>query len=159
MDLLTQYALGLKQSTFLTRPRPNGSLRIYLIGVSIDHGDSSAITDFVNTQLANPAVAPMLEQGLMRWDTDGVVSLVMVDEDDTKQPLMQGFLFMSMISGRFRPEEQVQRRIWADPATGALAPFPQVPQSWWDQEDDGFDLKGEEFMAFYMAWLQEAMGG
>ena len=158
MDLATKFSLELNESTFLTTPRSDGSLSIYLIGVSIDHGAQSAITGFVNSQLSNPVVAAMLVGGRMRWDTDGVVSLLLLDEDDTKQALMRDFLFLSMVTGRFQPEEEIQRRIWA--TDGILAPFPQVPQAWWDRQNlYGEDLRGEEFMAFYMAWLQERLGG
>ena len=139
-----------QRSFFRTEARDNGSLTLTAIGATIDHGDSSDITDFVIAYLddeteVNPIAAPgvtmqmLLEGGEMEWTSEGIITLLLTDAGDNplKQAVLQQFLTLSMISGRFRVEEATQKHIYADPATGDAAANPMCPTLWWDALDAG----------------------
>jgi len=139
-----------QRSFFRTEARDNGSLTLTAIGATIDHGDASDITDFVMTYLddtseVDPINAPgitmqmLLAGGEMEWTSEGIITLLLTDIADNplKQAVLQQFLTLSMISGRFRPDEQTQVHIYADATTGALAANPQCPALWWEALDAG----------------------
>jgi len=130
--------------------RANGSLCLAEIGATTDHGDANDITTFVITYLddeteVNPVAAPgvtmqnLLEGGEMEWTSEGIITLLLQDADDNplKQAVMQQFLTLSMISGRFRVDEGTQKRIYADATTGDAAATPQCPALWWEALDAG----------------------
>lgn len=137
-----------KHSFFRSEARDNGSLTLTAIGATIDHGDASDITDFViayldDTTEIDPINAPgvtmqsLLAGGEMEWSSEGIITLLLADETDNalKQAVLQQFLTLSMISGRFRPDEDTQKHIYADATTGALAANPSCPALWWDAID------------------------
>jgi len=139
-----------KHSFFRTEARDNGSLSLTAIGATIDHGDASDITNFVIAYLdditeVDPINAPgvtmqmLLVGGEMEWTSEGIITLLLTDEVDSplKQAVLQQFLTLSMISGRFRPDEGTQVHIYANAGTGALAANPQCPALWWDALDAG----------------------
>jgi hypothetical protein len=145
--------LRLDRSYFRVMARANGTLQVTAIAATIDHGDESDITAFVESQMNDPAVAPILQGGEMRWEASGIVALLLTDPEDQRQPLMRDFLFLAMISGRFRPTEGCQKLIWADAATGAKPEFPPVPEQWWVELDAGTAPPAGEYMAWYRSWL------
>lgn len=145
--------LLLDRSYFRVVARGNGTLQITAIAATIDHGDESDITSFVETQMNNPAVAPILQGGEMRWESSGIIALLLTDPTDQKQSLMQTFLFMAMVSGRFRPTEGSQKLMWADPATGVQPQHPPVPEEWWVELDAGTAPPADQYPAWYGAWL------
>ena len=139
-----------QRSFFRTEARDNGTLTLTAIGATIDHGDASDITDFVITYLddtteVDPINAPgvtmqmLLVGGEMEWTSEGIITLLLADTTDSplKQAVLQQFLTLSMISGRFRPDEGTQVHIYADAGTGALAANPQCPALWWAALDAG----------------------
>lgn len=148
-------------SFFWCKARDNGTLRIVAIGATIDHGDESDITAFVQSQMANPVVAPMLVNSDLLWTSSDIISLLIQDPDDVLQPFMRGFLFMAMISGRFRPDHETQALIWADPVTGEKPLFPQVPEQWWVEQDARKETgdPDPDYAAWYTAWLTAVLGG
>jgi hypothetical protein len=116
------------------------------VGATIDYSDEAAITDFITTYLrdeteVDPINAPgvtmqqLLQGGEMHWTAAGIITLRLLDETDQKQPVMQQFLLLAMISGRFRVEEETQRHIFANAATGDLYPTAKIPTAWWDALD------------------------
>jgi len=137
-------------SFFRTVARNNGSLSITAIGATIDHGDAEDITSFVLSYLddemeVNPTLAPgvtmqmLLAGGEMEWTSEGIITLLLTDDADNplKQAVLQQFLTLSMISGRFRVDEGTQVHIYADATTGDSAANPQCPALWWDALDAG----------------------
>lgn len=149
----TDEILSLDRSYFRVVARANGTLQVTAIAATIDHGDESDITTFVETQMNNPAVAPILQGGEMRWESSGIIALLLTDPTDQKQALMLDFLFMAMISGRFRPTEGTQKLIWADAATGVQPAFPPVPGGWWVELDAGTAPPMDQYGAWYGAWI------
>jgi len=145
--------IALNRSYFRVMARANGTMTITAIAATIDHGDESDITSFVESQMNNPAVAPILQGGEMRWESSGIIALLLTDPTDQKQVLMRDFLFMAMISGRFRPTGGSQKLMWADAATGVQPAFPLVPEAWWDELDAGTAPTADQYAAWYGAWL------
>ena len=145
--------LTLNRSYFRVVARANGTMQITAIAATIDHGDESDITSFVESQMNNPAVAPILQGGEMRWESTGIIALLLTDPTDVKQVLMRDFLFMAMLSGRFRPTEGSQKLMWADAATGAQPAFPPVPEAWWVELDAGTAPTMDQYPAWYGAWV------
>lgn len=144
---------GLNRSYFRVVARGNGTLQIVAIAATIDHGDEHDITGFVESQMNNPAVAPILRGGEMRWESSGIIALLLTDEEDQKQPLMRDFLFLAMISGRFRPTEGTQKLVWADPVTGQQPQYPPVPEDWWVELDAGTAPPASQYPSWYGAWV------
>jgi hypothetical protein len=135
-------------SFFRTEARDNGSLTLTAIGATIDHGDAEDITGFVMAYLddeteVDPINAPgvtmqmLLVGGEMEWTSEGIITLLLTDDADNplKQAVLQQFLTLSMISGRFRPDEDTQKHIYADATTGDAAANPTCPALWWDALD------------------------
>jgi len=143
----------LNRSYFRVMARNNGSLQITAIGATIDHGDEGDITNFVEMHLSDPVIAPIMQGGEMRWEATGIVALLLTDNADARQALMRDFLFMAMLSGRFRPSEGTQRLMWADPETGTQPPFPPVPAQWWAELDAGTAPPISEYLDWYMVWV------
>jgi len=149
----TDEILYLDRSYFRVVARANGTLQITAIAATIDHGDEGDITSFVESQMNNPAIAPLLQGGEMRWESSGIIALLLTDPNDQKQPLMRDFLFLAMLSGRFRPTEGSQKLIWADPQTGVKPQLPVVPEQWWQELDAGTAPPGNQFLSWYANWL------
>lgn len=145
----------LNRSYFRVIARNNGTLQITAIAATIDHGDELDITGFVETQMNNPAIAPVLQGGEMRWEASGIVAMLLTDPDDNpiKQALLRNFLFMTMLSGRFRPSAGIQGLIWADVVTGVQPPYPQVPNEWWDALDQNSAPDSSQYLDWFMGWL------
>lgn len=140
------------RSEFYVKKRATASFQVTAIAATIDHGDESDITDFVESQANDPTVGPILAGGEMRWEAGGIIALLLTDPDDTKQVLMRNFLFMAMLTGRFRPSEGTQKLIWADPATGDQPAFPTVPEEWWQELDAGTAPPAEQYGTWFATW-------
>jgi len=111
-----------EHSFFRTVARDNGTVTLTAIGATTDHGDASDITDFVLTYLDDltelvPGVTmqSLVAGGEMEWSSDGIITLLLMDETDNplKQAVLQEFLKLSTISGRFRPTEGMQAKFFA----------------------------------------------
>jgi len=145
----------LNRSYFRVIARANGTLQITAVAATIDHGDESDITSFVETQMNNPQIAPILQGGEMRWEASGIVAMLLMDPNDNpiKQTLLRNFLFMTMLSGRFRPSSGIQKLIWADAESGEQPPYPQVPEEWWDALDSDSAPDSSQYLNWFMGWL------
>lgn len=96
------------ESSFKLRARGDGTLSITQIVATLDHGSADDITTFITEHADEPAIAG----GIADWYSDGIVVLTLEDPDDSKQPVMQGFLFMALMSGRFDVPPEVQALIF-----------------------------------------------
>lgn len=97
------------ESSFKLRARGDGTLAVTRITATLDHGDSTDITKFITAHASDPAIAG----GEAEWRSDGIITLVLVDDDDTNQATMRGFLYLSLLSGRFQVPASVQALIFA----------------------------------------------
>lgn len=99
------------ESYFTLRARGDGTLAVTKIVATLDHGDASDITSFITAHASEPAIAG----GTAEWRADGIVTLTLDDVDELRQPVMLGFLFMSLMSGRFEVPVKVQALIFPPP--------------------------------------------
>jgi len=99
------------ESSFKLRARGDGTLAITQIVASLDHGDESDITSFITDHANEPAITG----GVADWFSDGIVVLTLDDANDQRQPVMQGFLYLSLLSGRFSVPPEVQALIFTPP--------------------------------------------
>lgn len=96
------------ESSFKLRARGDGTLAITQIVATLDHGDASDITSFITEHADEPAIAG----GMADWYSDGIVTLTLEDDDDSRQATMQGFLYLALLSGRFEVPPEVQALIF-----------------------------------------------
>ena len=96
------------ESSFKLKARGDGTLSITHITATLDHGDESDITSFIVDHADEPAIAG----GTAEWRSDGAITLVLADLDDTNQATMRGFLYLSLLSGRFSVPANVQALIF-----------------------------------------------
>lgn len=133
------------ESYYDTEARGNGTMFLTEIGATIDHGDESDITTFVSQYMADETeIAPgvsiqsLLAGGRLHQTSRGIITLQLTDptDDALKQVLMQTFMQLAMISGRFRVQESLQILMLPDPVDQSLpATNPTVPAVWWDALD------------------------
>lgn len=95
-------------SYFLLRARGDGTLAVVKIVATLDHGDVSDLTTFIVEHAAEPYVAG----ATCEWRADGVVTLELDDLAEEHQDAMLGFLYLALLSGRFRMPEDVQALIF-----------------------------------------------
>ena len=144
---MAQEISNVNESYYDNLARDDGTLRIVEVGATIDHGDEDDITNFVEAYMADlTEVAPgitiqsLLAGGRMRQTSAGIITLQLVEEDETedaaKQGLMRTFMVLAMVSGRFRIKEGLQKMMFPDPLDQSYpATNPTVPTAWWDALD------------------------
>jgi len=140
---MPQELSAVNESYYETVARTNGTLSIVEIGATIDHGDEDDITGFVTeymndlTEIApGITVQSLLAGGRMRQTSRGIITLQLTDEPDVKQGLMQTFMILAMVSGRFRVDPLLQVMMFPDPLDASYpATNPTVPEAWWSALD------------------------
>ena len=131
------------QSYYETEARADGTLSIIEICAFIDHGDAGDITDFVSTYMADTTeIAPgvtvqsLLQGSRKRQTAEGILTIQLTDDGDSRQVLMRTFMTLAMMSGRFRPPEELQILMFPDPLDASYpATNPAVPAAWWQALD------------------------
>lgn len=98
-------------SYFVLRARGDGTLAVQKIVAALDYGREEDITNFIKDHADEPAIAG----GIADWQANGIITLTLEDDDDSKQATMQGFLFLAIMSGRFEVPADVQALIFGAP--------------------------------------------
>ena len=91
----------------------------------------------------------------MCWMSNGIIALLLKDDEDLKQPLMRDFLFLSMLSGRFHVSHETQKLIWTDPVTKQAPPYPIVPSEWSELVRRKQAPSSEHFFEWYQQWMMK----
>lgn len=96
------------ESYFRLRARGDGTMAVTKIVATLDHGDETDITSFITHHASEPAIAG----GTADWRADGIITLTLDDDGEVRQPVMLGFLYLALLSGRFEVPVEVQALIF-----------------------------------------------
>lgn len=95
-------------SFFRLKARGDGTLAVTKIVATLDYGTENDITSFIAEHADEPAIAG----GQADWQASGLITLTLDDPDEKRQQVMQGFLYLCMMSGRFTVTPNVQALIF-----------------------------------------------